>query len=125
MVVHPLKKGKVRVLALAVVASTALVAVAGSAQASTTPVAKAKKIRIGYFANVTHATALVGVQEKIFEKSFAKDKTKVEFVVFNAGPAVIEAMKGGAIDASYIGPNPALAGYASTNGNLLRIVAGA
>ena len=125
MVVHSLKKGKARVLALAVIASTALVAVSGSAQASTTPVAKAKKIRIGYFANVTHATALVGVQEKIFEKSFAKDKTKVEFVVFNAGPAVIEAMKGGAIDASYIGPNPALAGYASTNGSLLRIVAGA
>jgi NitT/TauT family transport system substrate-binding protein len=125
MVTHSLKKGKARVLALAVVASTALVAVAGSAQASTTPVAKAKKIRIGYFANVTHATALVGVQEKFFEKTFAKDKTKVEFVVFNAGPAVIEAMKGGAIDASYIGPNPALAGYASTNGSLLRIVAGA
>ncbi|NDG66073.1 MAG: ABC transporter substrate-binding protein [Actinobacteria bacterium] len=125
MITHSLKKGKGRLLAVAVVASTALVAVAGSAQASTTPVAKAKKIRIGYFANVTHATALVGVQEKFFEKTFAKDKTKVEFVVFNAGPAVIEAMKGGAIDASYIGPNPALAGYASTNGNLLRIVAGA
>lgn len=85
----------------------------------------AKKIRIGYFANVTHAPALVAVQRKTFEKYFKADKTKVEFTIFNAGPAVIEAMKGGAIDVSYIGPNPAIAGYVSTNGSLLRIIAGA
>ena len=46
-------------------------------------------------------------------------------VAFNAGPAVIEAMKGGAIDVSYIGPNPSVAGYTSTNGDLLRVVSGA
>ncbi|MEY4136473.1 MAG: hypothetical protein RL205_601, partial [Actinomycetota bacterium] len=44
---------------------------------------------------------------------------------FNAGPAAIEAMKGGAIDVSYIGPNPSVAGYTSTNGQLLNIVSGA
>lgn len=87
--------------------------------------AKAKKIRIGYFANVTHAPALVAVQQRTFEKLFAADKTKVEFVVFNAGPAVVEAMKGGAIDVSYIGPNPAISGYVSTNGALLRVISGA
>lgn len=84
----------------------------------------AKTIRIGYFANVTHAPALVAKDKKILEKAFAKDGTKVEWITFNAGPSAIEAFKGGAIDVSYIGPNPAIAGYASTKGSLIRIIAG-
>jgi NitT/TauT family transport system substrate-binding protein len=59
------------------------------------------------------------------EQLLGKEGTVVEYSTFNAGPAVIEAMKGGAIDCSYIGPNPAVAGFTSTNGQLLRIVSGA
>ena len=81
-------------------------------------------VRIGFFANVTHAPALVAQQLRLFETFLGKDGTKVEYTAFNAGPAVIEAMKGGAIDISYIGPNPALAGYTSTGGTLLRVVSG-
>ena len=113
------------VLFAVVAAMGSLSACSGPASAGASFDGISQKIRIGYFANVTHAAALVGVQSKLFEKYFAADKTKVEFVVFTAGPAVIEAMKGGAIDASYIGPNPALMGYATTGGMALRIVAGA
>lgn len=100
-----------------------------SAPATTAATAKptsgiAKVIRIGYFANVTHAPALVGKDKLIFEKAFAKDKTKIEWIAFNAGPSAIEAFKGGALDATYIGPNPTIAGYASTKGTLVRIIAG-
>ena len=130
-------KARKILVSLGVAAAVALGAVAGTeidasaastASSPTTTVPKgavAKKIRIGYFANVTHAAALVGVQRKTFETYFKADKTKVEFTVFNAGPAVVEAMKGGAIDVSYIGPSPAISGYASTGGSLLRIIAGA
>ena len=118
-------KKRARVLFLVVAAIGSLGACSGQVSAGVSSGGKSQKIRIGYFANVTHAAALVGVQSKLFEKYFAADKTKVEFVVFTAGPAVIEAMKGGAIDASYIGPNPALMGYATTGGTALRIVAGA
>ena len=118
-------KKRARVLFLVVAAVGLLGACSGQASAGVSSSGASQKIRIGYFANVTHAAALVGVQSKLFEKYFAADKTKVEFVVFTAGPAVIEAMKGGAIDASYIGPNPALMGYATTGGTALRIVAGA
>ena len=118
-------KKRARVLFLVVAAVGLLGACSGQASAGVSSSGASQKIRIGYFANVTHAAALVGVQSKLFEKYFAADKTKVEFVVFTAGPAVIEAMKGGAIDASYIGPNPALMGYATTGGMALRIVAGA
>ncbi len=82
-------------------------------------------VRIGFFANVTHAPALVAVQLGLFEKALAAEGTKVEYTVFNAGPAEIEAMKGGAIDMGYIGPNPSVSGYTSTNGSLLRVVSGA
>ena len=118
-------KKRARVLLLVVAAVGLLGACSGQVSAGPSTGGTSQKIRIGYFANVTHAAALVGVQSKRFERYFAADKTKVEFVVFTAGPAVIEAMKGGAIDASYIGPNPALMGYATTGGTALRIVAGA
>ena len=85
----------------------------------------APKVRIGFFANVTHAPALVAQQLRLFEQNLNREGTAVEYVLFNAGPAAIEAMKGGAIDVSYIGPNPSIAGYTSTNGTLLKVVSGA
>ena len=96
-----------------------------SASSALPKLATAPVVRIGFFANVTHAPALVAVQLGLFEKALAKEGTKVEYTVFNAGPAEIEAMKGGAIDIGYIGPNPSVSGYTSTNGSLLRVVSGA
>ena len=94
--------------------------------ASTLPkLPTAPVVRVGFFANVTHAPALIGQQLRLFETFLGKDGTKIEYTAFNAGPAVIEAMKGGAIDVSYIGPNPSIAGYTSTGGTLLRVVSGA
>ena len=93
--------------------------------ASATPkLATAPVVRIGFFANVTHAPALVAQQLGLFEK-YLGPGTQVQYVLFNAGPAEIEAMKGGAIDVGYIGPNPSVSGYTSTNGSLLRIISGA
>lgn len=82
-------------------------------------------VRIGYFANVTHAPALVAKERGLMEKALAKQGTKVEWVGFNAGPSAIEALKGKAIDLTYIGPSPAISGFASTKGTLLKIIAGA
>ncbi len=96
-----------------------------SASSALPKLATAPVVRIGFFANVTHAPALVAVQLGLFEKQLAKEGTKVEYTVFNAGPAEIEAMKGGAIDIGYIGPNPSVSGFTSTNGSLLRVVSGA
>lgn len=81
-------------------------------------------IRIGYFANVTHAPALYAKEKRIFERALAGTSTKIEWITFNAGPSAIEAFKGKALDLTYIGSNPSIAGFASTKGTLLRIVAG-
>lgn len=79
-------------------------------------------LRLGYFANLTHATPLVAEERGTFE---ARVGGGVETQVFNAGPAAIEALFAGSIDATYIGPNPAINAFSKSKGKALRIVAGA
>lgn len=62
------------------------------------------EVKIGYFANITHATALVGLQEGLIQKELGGTKIKPQ--VFNAGPSEIEALNAGAIDIGWIGPSP-------------------
>jgi NitT/TauT family transport system substrate-binding protein len=110
--------GGVGVLAvIGLLAGTSLTGVA-DAQSDAVP------LRLGYFGNVTHAPALVGLEGGIFERKLGNSAT-IEPVVFNAGPLAIEAMLGGSLDASYIGPNPAINGFVQSDGELLRIVSGA
>jgi len=87
--------------------------------ASTSPVT----IRLGYFPNLTHAPALVGIQGGIFKQHFGKNVT-LETSSFNAGGDVITAMFGGSLDASFIGPGPSISGFQKSDGKALRIVSG-
>ena len=50
---------------------------------------------------------------------------KIEWKTFNAGPSAIEALFAGAIDMTYIGPNPGDHRLRASNGEALRVVAGA
>ncbi|GAA4655359.1 ABC transporter substrate-binding protein [Arthrobacter cryoconiti] len=79
-------------------------------------------LRLGYFANVTHAPAIVGLQKGIFAADLGT--TKIATQVFNAGPAAVEALNAGAIDAAYLGPNPATNSYVQSHGSSLRVIAG-
>jgi len=54
-----------------------------------------------------------------------KSMTLIEPMVFNAGPSVIEALFAGEIDLAYIGPNPAINGFVRSQGEALRVIAGA
>ena len=83
-----------------------------------------RAIRVGYFPNVTHSQALVGLARGDFQRALG-DGVTIEATTFNAGPSVIEALFGGEIDLAYIGPNPAINGYVQSKGEALRIVAGA
>lgn len=82
----------------------------------------ASELRLGYFPNITHASAIYGVSSGIFQKELGS--TKLTTKTFNAGPAALEALRGGALDAAFLGPNPAINGFTQTSGTLLRIVAG-
>jgi NitT/TauT family transport system substrate-binding protein len=81
-------------------------------------------VRIGAFPNITHPQAMVGKNEGWFEKALGNN-VKIEWKSFNAGPSAIEALFAGALDITYIGPNPAITGYVRSNGEALRVVAGA
>lgn len=110
-------------IAGAVAASLIVPSAASAADKALPKLATAPVIRVGYFANLTHGTALVARQQKLFEKYLGN--TKVEFTYFTVGTAEIEALKGGAIDVGFVGPGPAISGYVTTKGSLLRIVSGA
>lgn len=81
-------------------------------------------LRAGHFPNITHSQALIGVARGDFQKALGPN-VALDVKVFNAGPSAIEAMFAGQLDLSYIGPNPAINGYVKSNGEALRIVAGA
>jgi NitT/TauT family transport system substrate-binding protein len=81
-------------------------------------------IHVGAFPNITHPQAMVGKANGGFEKAMGPN-VRIDWKSFNAGPSAIEALFAGAIDMTYIGPNPAISGYVRSNGEALRIVAGA
>jgi NitT/TauT family transport system substrate-binding protein len=81
-------------------------------------------LRLGYFPNITHATGIVGVESGIFARNLG-DNVSLETATFNAGPAAVEALFSGAIDATYIGPNPAINAYVRSKGEAIRVISGA
>jgi NitT/TauT family transport system substrate-binding protein len=81
-------------------------------------------LRLGYFPNVTHSQPNVGLERGTYQQALG-DAIRLETRTFNAGPSVIEAIFAGAIDASYMGPNPAINGFVQSQGKDIRIVAGA
>lgn len=81
-------------------------------------------LRLGYLPNVTHAVPIVGVANGTFDSEL-EGRATLEPRLFNSGPALIEALFAGELDAAYIGPNPAINGFVRSNGEAVRVIAGA
>jgi NitT/TauT family transport system substrate-binding protein len=124
----PRTRSRLRLL-VPIVALTLLAAACGSsgsskgAGSSGSTTAKQVTLRLGYFPNVTHAPAIVGLENGTFAKALGSNVT-LKTSVFNAGPAAVEALFSKSIDASFVGPNPAINAYGKSNGAAIRIVAG-
>jgi len=80
-------------------------------------------INLGYLANLTHAPAMIGVNNGWFTKALGKNVI-LKTQVFNAGPDAITAMFGGAVDMAFLGPSPAISGFIQSQGQALRVIAG-
>jgi NitT/TauT family transport system substrate-binding protein len=80
-------------------------------------------LRFGYFPNLTHATALVGVQKGFLTGALGSNVT-LENHTYNAGPEEVTALLSGALDAGFLGPNPAVNAYVQSHGEAVRIIAG-
>ena len=81
------------------------------------------EVRLGYFANITHAQAVLGVESGEFATAIAPAVLKTK--VFNAGPSLMEALSAGAIDVGYVGPGPVLARHGRSKGEAVRVISGA
>jgi NitT/TauT family transport system substrate-binding protein len=90
-----------------------------AASAAGTP---ATEVRLGYFPNITHAPALIGVTNNLFQQELGD--TKLTTQTFNAGPEEVSALLGGSLDAGFIGSGPAINAFAKSNGEAIRLVAG-
>ncbi len=80
------------------------------------------EIRVGYFANVTHAPAIIGVDKGFFARELGPSKLVPQ--TFNAGPEAISALLGGSLDVAFLGPGPAINAFTKSGGTV-RLIAGA
>jgi NitT/TauT family transport system substrate-binding protein len=93
------------------------------------PISGETKIRVGHFPNITHAQGVVAHAlsrqgKGWFEQRLGAD-TKIEWFVYNAGPSAMEAIFARSIDLTYVGSGPALNAYTKSNGEEIRLIAGA
>jgi len=121
--------------ALALLAAAGLVATLGGCSriedyndgGAAQPVADkgtAAELRLGYLPNVTHAAAMIGVENGYFAAELGAD-TKFVTQTFNDGTEAVSALLGDSLDIAFIGPGPAINGFAKSNGAAVRLVAGA
>src|SRR2546423_14528544 len=87
------------------------------------------KVRVGHFPNITHAQGVIAHALSRQGKGWFEQRlgqgTKIEWFVYNAGPSAMEAIFAKSIDLSYVGSGPALNAYTKSNGEEIRLLAGA
>lgn len=113
-----------RVRFVVVVLGLGLLLAVGLRSRTETPLASPITVRVGHFPNVTHAQALIGFANGAFAKALGPEVT-IDWKMFNAGPAEVEALFAGELDLAYMGPGPAINAYVKSKGRLPVVIAGA
>ncbi|MEQ0562434.1 ABC transporter substrate-binding protein [Amycolatopsis sp. NEAU-NG30] len=118
---------RTRFLASALAALTVVGVLAGCTRAdsSAAPAANqgaAAEVRVGFFPNVTHAPALIGVKKDFFKTELGS--TKLTTQTFNAGPDEVNALLGNSLDVAFIGSGPAINAFTKSKG-AIQLVSGA
>lgn len=106
--------------------SLSTLSAAGLSACTKKPATATSPVRFGHFPNITHVQALVAHQLSRQGKGWFESRlgVPVEWFTYNAGPSATEAIFGGALDVTYIGPSPTLNAYAKSKGSEMRILAG-
>jgi NitT/TauT family transport system substrate-binding protein len=96
---------------LAVILASSLVFLAGCGTTQTaTKSGELSSVKLGYFPNVTHASAMIGVEKGFFQKELG-EKVKLNTQQFPNGSLLMDALTTGQIDIGYVGPEPAIARF--------------
>jgi NitT/TauT family transport system substrate-binding protein len=95
-----------------------------SSSTVTTGGTPATEVRLAYFPNVTHASALIGLDKGYFTQELGSG-TKLTPTKFNAGPDEVSALLGGSVDIGFIGSGPAINAFSKSDGSAVRLISGA
>jgi NitT/TauT family transport system substrate-binding protein len=87
------------------------------------PLTAALTVRFGVFPNITHAPGLVELADGGTLAELLPNAT-IEVSAFNSGTKAVEAMFAGAIDITFVGPNPAINAYAQSSGQAVHVISG-
>lgn len=113
--------GAVTVLGvLALTACSAGPGFTGSAEADTS----SGTVTIGYFPNVTHAPAIVGLADGEYRRALGRGVI-IKTATFNSGTEEVEALFAGSVDIGFIGPSPTVTAWQKSDGRALKVIAGA
>src|SRR6476646_5021892 len=86
-------------------------------------------IRFGHFPNITHAQGVIAHalsrQGKGWFEQRLGPKVEIQWFTYNAGPSAMEAVFAGSLDLTYVGQGPALNAHFKSNGEEVRVIAGA
>lgn len=110
-----------RLIGLVMAGLAALPACSSAASGSAT---RLPKVRVGYSPNLTHAPAIIGLERGYFAKALS-GRGRLDTRRFNAGPDAVQALFSKALDIAYMGPNPTINAFAQSDGEAIRIIAGA
>lgn len=94
-----------------------------TSEAPLTDQGPAAQLRLGYLPNITHAAALIGIERGLLAGQLGT--TTLSAQTFNAGPDAVNALLGGSLDAAFLGPGPAINAFSKSDGEAVRLVAGA
>ncbi len=78
-------------------------------------------VRLGFMTNLTHAPVIAGLASGRIERALG---VRVEALSFRAGPRVLEALMGDAIDAGTSGPSAIVFTHARHGDGALRVLSG-
>jgi NitT/TauT family transport system substrate-binding protein len=114
----------VGIVALAGCSSSSSSSAGSGASSSSGAAAAAVTVRLGFLANITHASALVAVKEGYFTKALGSAGT-LKTSIFSSGTQETTAILADQLDAAYVGPNPAINAWKKSGGTAIKIVSGA
>ena len=105
-------------------AITLLAAACGSSGGSGSSGSGQVTLRLGFLENITHSSALIGIKQGFFTKNLGHG-VQLKLVPFSTGTQEATALLAGQLDAAYVGPNPAIKAFQTTNGKLIKVISGA
>lgn len=86
-------------------------------------------LRFGHFPNITHAQGVIAHAMTRQGKGWFEERlgtnVEIQWFTYNAGPSAMEAIFAGSLDLTYVGPSPALNAHFKSNGEEIRVIAGA